>query len=1190
MRRLLTITMALMTFLGISAAEKTAYVVWCADNATMYFTNREEALAEGDTFSPEGGGETVTITNLWSGEAVTSSGDNNPDWYGKSPVKAIIEPSFADVRPASTANWFRGGWSSKLETIEGMENLNTSEVTTMKGMFQSCSVLTSIDLSHFDTRKVTTMEWMFNGCNKLTSLDLSAFNTAEVTSMNCMFSNCFALEELNLKKFETDKVTDFYGMFSYCKNLTSLDLSNFKTSNVVSMGLMFARCSKLKSVNLSSFDTSKVVNMSYLFHQCDSLKTLDLSNFNTSNVTDMSKMFYQCKVLVSIDVSHFDVSKVTDLTEMFYECYKLTGNFDLRGWDTSKVKSVASMFEDCRKITGINMNGLNFNNCTAAQNMFYSCESMETLDLSGVDFSNVTEFYNFLTFCDSLKSVNMHGIRFSKLRSLNSLLSLDNLEEADLSDAQFDNAQTMSSMFAHCGNLRKVNMNGIYAPKLTNTSSMFYNCRELEELDITGLITPNVTNMNGMFAYCEKLKELDLSEFSTRKVTDMGSMFLGCTQLTSIYVSKGWHTSAVTSSNNMFNNCTSIVGEYGTPFDSEVYDVTNAHYDKGGYLRKRTEYDSPATYALWCKDNATLYFLHDKEILLAGGDFIPAGTTDTLEVSGLWKDERVTACPVDIAFNSAWRAEKGLKSSVTTVEFYPSFADVRPENTAYWFQNFSALTEIKGIEHLNTSEVTNMSSMFGGCQNLQSLDLSHFDTSNVYNMNYMFGWCKTLTSLDLSSFNTEKVINMGYMFFCCSSLEHIEFGDFNTGNVVDMGMMFDACVSLDSLDLSSFETDNVEYMNDMFANSGIHELNLSSFNTSKVKTMSSMFVRCGVRDLDLSSFDTSNVENMSDMFAHSSGITSLDLSSFNTSNVRLSYSMFLNCTNLQAVYVGEGWKTEGIEDSGEMFYMCSSLKGQYGACPPRLNTGGGDVYDSSNYDKTHANTNEDGYLRLKGVYVITLPESGIVTFSAAENVNLAPGINAFYGTAYDSEASTITATGISGMIVPAKTGVLLKGTPGETYILTATTDEAASASETNLLKEMVIGWMLYPTDGQNTYFTLDNDRFTIVEEFVIDPTSTVDMETMIIPMEPCNSAFLPIANESVSDGSKTNGITILWEKEPQLAGDVNLDGTVDISDVVAVINTMAGSDTFKATSDVNNDGKTDISDVVNIINIIAGGF
>lgn len=72
-------------------------------------------------------------------------------------------------------------------------------------------------------------------------------------------------------------------------------------------------------------------------------------------------------------------------------------------------------------------------------------------------------------------------------------------------------------------------------------------------------------------------------------------------------------------------------------------------------------------------------------------------------------------------------------------------------------------------------------------------------------------------------------------------------------------------------------------------------------------------------------------------------------------------------------------------------------------------------------------------------------------------------------------------------------------------------------------------------------------------------------------------------------GMKTVTEIIIGEDQPEpLKGDVNGDEKVNISDVVAVINTMAGETTFKDTSDVNNDDKTDISDVVMIINIMAG--
>ena len=52
--------------------------------------------------------------------------------------------------------------------------------------------------------------------------------------------------------------------------------------------------------------------------------------------------------------------------------------------------------------------------------------------------------------------------------------------------------------------------------------------------------------------------------------------------------------------------------------------------------------------------------------------------------------------------------------------------------------------------------------------------------------------------------------------------------------------------------------------------------------------------------------------------------------------------------------------------------------------------------------------------------------------------------------------------------------------------------------------------------------------------------------------------------------------------------DINKDGKVDITDVVGVVNTIAGDTRYEESSDVNSDGRTDITDVVDIINVIAG--
>ena len=169
------------------------------------------------------------------------------------------------------------------------------------------------------------------------------------------------------------------------------------------------------------------------------------------------------------------------------------------------------------------------------------------------------------------------------------------------------------------------------------------------------------------------------------------------------------------------------------------------------------------------------------------------------------------------------------------------FSFQKYENSKY----MSNLISINFNNNFNTSNVTNMSSMFYSCSSLTNLDLSNFNTSNVTDMKQMFWNCRSLTSLDLSSFNTSNVTNMCYMFFDCLSLTNLDLSNFNTSKVTGMDYMFQACSSLTSLDLSNFNTANVTGMYGMFWEcSSLTSLNLSSFNTSNVKVMNRMFSSC----------------------------------------------------------------------------------------------------------------------------------------------------------------------------------------------------------------------------------------------------------------------------------------------------------------------------------------------------------
>lgn len=125
--------------------------------------------------------------------------------------------------------------------------------------------------------------------------------------------------------------------------------------------------------------------------------------------------------------------------------------------------------------------------------------------------------------------------------------------------------------------------------QLKTIRTWFQDCYNLEKVvGMENLITTNVSDMTRLFRGCHKLETIDVSSFDTRNVKQMEYMFYGCSSLTTIYCGTHWTTDNVTSSSNMFNNCTSLVGGAGTTYDYNHKDASYAHVDGGpdnpGYL------------------------------------------------------------------------------------------------------------------------------------------------------------------------------------------------------------------------------------------------------------------------------------------------------------------------------------------------------------------------------------------------------------------------------------------------------------------------------------------------------------------------------------------------------------------------------------------------------------------------------
>lgn len=103
------------------------------------------------------------------------------------------------------------------------------------------------------------------------------------------------------------------------------------------------------------------------------------------------------------------------------------------------------------------------------------------------------------------------------------------------------------------------------------------------------------------------------------------------------------------------------------------------------------------------------------------------------------------------------------------------------------------------LSSLDTSNVTDMSSMFSSCTNITSI-IQNFDTSNVTDMTSMFSGCAALTELNTSEWkNSIITTQVTSIFYNCKLLKTIDFSGFTA--VYKVGSFAQACAALEVLDI-----------------------------------------------------------------------------------------------------------------------------------------------------------------------------------------------------------------------------------------------------------------------------------------------------------------------------------------------------------------------------------------------------
>lgn len=366
--------------------------------------------------------ERIGITEVYN----PSSDAVRFDGYSKRVEKIEIDPSMKKSTLTTMRNLFYGGVNTSgimslqnVTRIVGLENLNTSIVTDMNGMFALCESMTELDLSSFDTRNVTNMNGMFTICSNLQKVDLSSFDISNVTDMNGMFMGCGSLTTICCNNDWSNTSAQSANMFFGCKALVG-DKGTAFDSNVVDA--RYARPDG--GTDAPGYFTEKMDKVYTEFAEETGTLTFyyDDKIDTRTGVTELyvpgSVRFtgYNEKVLKGVIDPSMKNAPITSMRGMFeggfnsetfkiQDLKKMTSIVGLENLNTSIVTDMNGMFSGCESLTALDLSSFDTKNVTNFAYMFMGCTGLQIVDVNSFDISNATDMRGMFSSCWELTTI-----------------------------------------------------------------------------------------------------------------------------------------------------------------------------------------------------------------------------------------------------------------------------------------------------------------------------------------------------------------------------------------------------------------------------------------------------------------------------------------------------------------------------------------------------------------------------------------------------------------------------------------------------------------------------------------------------------------------------------------------------------------------------------------------------------------
>lgn len=149
---------------------------------------------------------------------------------------ALLSVDFTGIDASSIQSIGGMFYDAKRLKRVSFEGVDFKELEDLQNAFCGCENIESLSLHALRECSPTDINGLFWGCTKPRNIQgLDEIDTSNVENMRSAFGSCQSLRTLDLSNWDTSNTLDMQGMFAGCSSLRSLDLSSFDTRNVVEL-------------------------------------------------------------------------------------------------------------------------------------------------------------------------------------------------------------------------------------------------------------------------------------------------------------------------------------------------------------------------------------------------------------------------------------------------------------------------------------------------------------------------------------------------------------------------------------------------------------------------------------------------------------------------------------------------------------------------------------------------------------------------------------------------------------------------------------------------------------------------------------------------------------------------------------------------------------------------------------------